>query len=114
MSKGVYDSTLKKYNDATPNYDKEDGVDIVKYTDDCKNCKYADTVQDRCLFETCIRKLYPISIPFHTRFYTKCKLCNSTMCIVFSDGQHPFTDIPNICDKCESKLKKLINSVGDD
>ena len=74
---GIFDSiSNKRYNDAIPNYDNDDGVDIVECTQECKNCSYKDCIQDRCLFETCMKKITPFSIPFHTKFYTKCKICD--------------------------------------
>ena len=61
LKTGVFDSgSNKKYNDAISNYDKEDGIDIVKCSNECLNCKYRDITLDRCLFETCIKKLYPV------------------------------------------------------
>lgn len=113
MKTGVFDSgSNKKYNDAISNYDQEDGIDIVKCNSECLNCRYRDIALDRCLFETCVKKLYPVSVPFHTKFTIRCKLCNAKIEMSFEDGQHPFTDIPSICKVCIIKLKDLLNGVN--
>lgn len=109
---GVFDNKAnKKYNDALPDYDVEDCVDNVKCDNDC--CPYRDIDRKRCLFETCILNQFPISIPYHTKFTCKCKICNKSFNIEFQDYQHPLFDIPFICDKCISKLKALINGTKD-
>lgn len=110
---GIFDSiSNKRYNDAIPNYDNDDGVDIVECTQECKDCSYKDCVQDRCLFETCMKKITPFSIPLHTKFHTKCKFCNEEIEVIFKEGQHPFIDMPVLCEDCINKLKKLI--IGDE
>lgn len=104
---GVFDNlSNKQYNDAIPNYDNDDGVDNVKC--ECQNCFYIDIDKKRCLFETCILNQFPFSIPFHNKFTRKCKICDNKFTIEFSEEQHPFTDMPVICDSCALKLKILL------
>lgn len=104
---GVFDNTSnKQYNDAIPNYDIEDGVDNIKC--EYNECCYRDIDKERCIFETCIHSQFPFSIDFHTKFTRKCKICGDKFTIEFSEGQHPFADMSNICDSCIKKLKTLL------
>lgn len=103
---GAFDNTSnKKYNNAIPNYDEEDGIDSVKCNND--ECPYRDVKLDRCLFEICIQTVFPLSIPFHEKFTCKCKLCDNEMEIHFDNMLHPF-DASRICDDCILKLKNLV------
>lgn len=104
---GVFDNTSnKQYNDAIPKYDVEDGIDNVKC--DCENCSYRDIEKERCLFETCIKIQFPFSIDFHTKFTRKCKICDKKFTIEFEQEQHPFMDMPIMCDSCMEKLKTIL------
>lgn len=104
---GVFDSTSnRKYNDAIPNIDTEDGIDNVKC--DCIKCCYRDVDKKRCLFETCIYNQFPFSIDFHPKFTTQCKICGRNFTIEFTEGQHPLSDIPIMCNSCIEKLKTLL------
>ena len=115
---GVFDNNLsnKKYNDAKPNYDIDDGVDSVKCeSNDCTNCRFRDIKDNRCLFETCILKVFPFSIPYHTEFNYRCSVCEKECVRVYDDNTvHPLLHNTQICDNCLRKLRKLINLMEDD
>lgn len=106
MIKGVFDKAAnKQYNDAIPNYDVNDGVDIVK----CDNtvCQYRDVEKGICLFETCIYN--QLSILFHNKFTYKCKICRNIQTVEFKEYEHPVLDYnPFICETCISKLRNLV------
>ncbi len=105
---GMFDnSTLKKYNDAIPNYSSEDGIDIVKCT---KECVYRDTVKNQCLFEACIANAYPYSIPMHSSFTHKCELCDTEYTIDDTESNPIMTKYMTyqFCPNCISKLKSLV------
>lgn len=107
---GIFDNlNNKKYNDAIPNY-AEDGIDIVKC--ESPGCKYEDVITGRCLFETCIYKQHPFSIPYHIVHTSKCEICNENIIHVYDDDNcHPLIEFSTLCDNCREKLRKLI--VGD-
>lgn len=108
MTKGVFDSTSnKKYNNAKPNYDIDDGVDNHKC--DQVGCCYRDTHHERCLFETCIYNQHPFSIPYHSKFTRNCKFCDKPFTVEYGDdSQSPLTEIPCMCEGCFNKLRLLI------
>lgn len=109
---GIFDSNQsnKKYNNAIPNYDVDDNVDIVPCTEDCP---YKDDEKQRCVFETCILNQFPLSIPFHTSVTKICDVCGEKYVITFGETDHPFKRMALcLCDNCMSKAIKLIR--GDD
>lgn len=107
---GVFDSNQsnKKYNDAKPNFDVDDGVDIETCTD---NCKFRDEERNRCVFETCIFKQFPFSIPYHDTVTKTCESCGEKFTVNFDDTVHPYTRLVFcLCDKCMNNLTKLASS----
>lgn len=85
----------------------DDGIDTVS----CKeNCIYRDTVLNRCLFETCIAKTYPISIPMHQQFTHNCEICGEEYTIEDTNKLSIFTHSMQykLCSKCQKKLKDLV------
>ena len=106
---GVFDNKSNRiYNNIKPNYDVDDGVDNVVCNSNCEGCSYKDIQLNRCLFETCIMKQFPFSIPFHSKFTNRCKLCERTITHTYDDVNHPFVDTNPICNSCLKKLKKLL------
>lgn len=115
---GVFDNTSnRKYNNAKPNYDIDDGVDIVTCDfEACKNCKFRDIKFNRCVFETCILNQFPYSIPFHNTQTRNCIICDNEFTIEFNESEyHPLlSDSITVCDKCKSKLRNLIVGNNDE
>ena len=110
---GMFDDaqTQKKYNDAQPNYDKEDGIDNVECT---KNCTYRDVKKNRCLYETCILKQGTRGIPSHKSMTKKCKCCGQEYNFDVSEDDCTFNRLSlGICDKCSKKLMKMIDESPD-
>ena len=109
---GVFDNNQanKKYNDATPNYDVDDGVDIVPCNE---NCRFKDEEKNRCVFETCILNQYPFSIPFHQTITKTCDVCGNKYTIKFDDTDYPMRRLwLGLCDNCIGNIKSIIlNSI---
>lgn len=107
---GVFDSNQsnKKYNDATPNYDVNDGVDIVPCSEN--GCRFRDVEKGICVFETCIYKQFPLSIPYHDKMTKVCKSCGEKYVLEFNDFINPLCSELPLCPKCENTLFNLIKS----
>lgn len=110
---GIFDDNIsnRKYNDAKPNYDVDDYVDIFLCDETCLGCKYMDTKLNRCLFETCILQEYPLSISYHSKFTRNCIACGNefTRTFDYEKFENPFRyDNIQFCDKCWNNLLKLI------
>ena len=103
---GVFDQlSNKKYDDVTPNPAPEDGVDIEK----CLNeeCRYNDIEKHRCVFETCILKQFPLTIPYHKEFTNKCKICGTVVTHIYDEFSNPLlTD--TVCPTCYHLIRKMI------
>lgn len=103
---GIFDTTSNRtYNNAKPNYDPEDGIDVVECH--CE-CSFKDIDKDACLFETCVLNQFPLSIPFHSHMTRKCQICDSKFTVTFKEYQHPFVNMSVICEQCKNKLKSLL------
>ena len=108
---GMFDDaqTQKKYNDAIPNYDKEDGIDNVECT---KDCTYRDVKKNRCLYETCILKQGTRNIPSHKSMTKTCKSCGKDFEFEVNDSDDTYNRLALcICDKCSGKLMKMIDKI---
>jgi hypothetical protein len=107
---GLFDNNNQKFNDAIPNYDVDDGVDIVKCDSDCEGCKWRDVIKDRCLFETCLNNQFPCSISCHSVFHFNCEICDTLVRRDTSKINPMFPTLKmSMCDICISKLKKMVN-----
>lgn len=109
---GVFDSNQanRKYHNAVPNYDVDDGVDIVPCVEDCP---YKDEDKGRCAFETCIMNQFPLSTPYHTSTVKSCTICGEKSTVTFDEFDIPIVKLASfICDNCRSKIRTLIT--GDD
>jgi len=104
---GVFDSNQanKKYNNAIPNYDVDDGVDIVPCEE---NCLYRDESKKRCVFETCLLKQFPVSTPHHANMTKTCDCCRRQYIIEFNDNESPIIKLSTVCNNCNEKLYNLI------
>ena len=104
---GVFDSNQanKKYNNAIPNYDVDDGVDIVPCEE---NCLYRDESKKRCVFETCLLKQFPVSTPHHANMTKTCDCCRRQYIIEFNDNESPIIKLSTVCNDCNEKLYNLI------
>lgn len=104
---GVFDTNSDKEYAEIKSNPAEDGIETVRC--DNGNCKYNDIERNRCLFETCILNQFPLSIPYHPVFTGRCKICEDKIEYYFDDNTtHPFADFTTVCDKCISKIRKLI------
>ena len=111
---GVFDAgqSNRKYNNAKPNYDVDDGVDIIFCDADCP---YRDEAMNRCTFEACVLNQFPLSIPYHTSITTTCEICNEKFVITFEEIDDPYRKLAfRMCDKCKNKLISLIRGDSDD
>ena len=111
---GVFDSNQanKKYNNVIPNYDVDDGVDIVPCTE---NCAFRDEDKGRCVFETCILNQFPLSIPYHTSITKTCEICRNKFTITFGEVDNPMRKLClMMCDTCRENLFKLIRGDNSD
>lgn len=122
---GMFDDNTsnRKYNDAIPNYDTEDGVDIVR-CDASKQlyCVFRDINKHRCLFETCILEQAPYTVKHHKSITFKCPICDDITTKVFKAGvkNHPLVSPPIICEKCQQvlfefikRLREMQEEIGD-
>lgn len=106
---GVFDSNQsnRRYNDAIPNYDVDDGVDIVECSEDCP---YRDEDRGICTFETCIINQHPFSMPYHSKVTKTCDICGEKKTIQLDEFASPIVMLTNfMCDDCKAKLRNIIN-----
>lgn len=103
---GMFDNTAnRQYNNAIPNLSPEDGIDILKCNKE--ECKYNDIEKHTCVFETCIFKQFPLSVPFHKELTTRCDICGSPITHIFDDCSNPLL-MDNMCVICKNKLRELL------
>lgn len=102
---GVFDNNSnKKYDNALPNYDVDDGVDIVPCEEDCP---YKDLIKNRCIYETCIQKVHPFSLRYHSKTTLGCWICEKPFEIELGDYSFTAPFLP-VCPDCRKAIKELV------